>query len=141
MLKQRSLCRPDRDLCVECRQFPCSLTLLAMMMREQHPLDPSHANLTECVQHRAIAEINQHRRIAVAYNEDIASVRPHENVGSDLCERGHGAVNLWTARHSGERTFRKISQRVVLMQPAVFAAMVRSFADLSASLFVHQKPA
>ena len=37
-----------------------------MVMREQHPLDALHANLAQVVEHTAVAEVNEQRRVTVA---------------------------------------------------------------------------
>jgi hypothetical protein len=54
------------------------------MMREQHPLDPLHTDLAEMVQHAAIAEVNQQRRLAIADDVDVAGVGPGEQVRMPL---------------------------------------------------------
>ena len=50
------------------------------MMGEEHPLDALHADLREMVEHAAVAEVNEQRRVAIAKHIDIARIGPDEQV-------------------------------------------------------------
>ncbi len=52
------------------------LALLAMVVGEQHPLDPPHAQLAQTIQHAAITQINQQRGITRPQHIHVASVGP-----------------------------------------------------------------
>ena len=51
---------------------------------KKNPFDAAHADFGEMVQHAAVAEVDQERRIAVAKDIDIAGVSPDEEVGQSL---------------------------------------------------------
>ena len=59
---------------------PSALALLAMMMREEHPLHAPHANLAEMVQHASITKVDEQCGIAITQDVDIAGVGPQEGV-------------------------------------------------------------
>ncbi len=59
-----------------------SLTLLAMMMREEHPLHPLHPDLAKVIQHASVAQVNQKRRIPIAYDIRITRIAPEEHLRS-----------------------------------------------------------
>ena len=64
-----------------------ALALLAMVMREQHPIDPLHADLAQMVQDAAVAQVDQQGRLAVAEHVDVAGIAPDEHVGQRRVDR------------------------------------------------------
>ena len=58
-----------------------ALALLAVVMREQNPLDAIDADFGEVVENAAVAEVDQQRRVAVAEDVDGGGIGPGEEVG------------------------------------------------------------
>jgi hypothetical protein len=52
-----------------------------MVVREQHPLDALYADFAQMVQHAAVAEVNQQRRVTRPQHVHVAGVHPDEEVG------------------------------------------------------------
>ena len=57
-----------------------SQALFPMMMGQEHPLDPAHPDVGEPVQHAAVAQIDQQRRVTIAEDVDVAGVGPDKQI-------------------------------------------------------------
>ncbi len=68
-----------------------SLALLAMMVREEDPLDAGDADLAEMIEDAAVPKVDQQGRVAVLQDIDIAGVGPEVEVGEQFLE-GHGGT-------------------------------------------------
>ena len=106
-LEQRSFCFGCGDLGAALTPRPelrRTLSLLAMVVGEQDPLDPFHADVREVFQHAAIAEIDQQRGIAVTQDMDVTSVRPNKEVGQSFrCRLREGSSGNLHGRDAHER--------------------------------------
>ena len=51
-----------------------------MVMREEHPFHPPHADLREMIEHAAVAQIDQQRRIAIPQHVHVARIGPDEQI-------------------------------------------------------------
>jgi hypothetical protein len=76
---------------------PGSGTLIAVVMREQHPIDLSDSGVCEVIEDRSAATVNDQAAVAVAKYVDVAGVLEAVEVGRDFLQRSH-AISLPVAR-------------------------------------------
>ncbi len=102
-LKQRPLGFGPGEFHIVAFELRIALALLAMVVREEDPLDALDANLREMVQDAAIAEVDQNGRVAIANDVDVAGVGPEEDVGEGLVDRRELARSIGRIRRRSGR--------------------------------------
>ncbi len=83
-LQQRPLLLGGGDLRLPGLQLGMALALLAMMMRQQDPLQPPHTDFPQVLQDASVAQIDQQRRVTVSQHVDVADVLPKKQLDAGI---------------------------------------------------------